>query len=149
MRTGHDSQGPVQNEVMGLVHKVFRISRWRPQRKTQGGLRRGACEASPTGAALAAATQDHKRWSCTPTPLGRDANSKFKVQSLLSVHHLHTIISLKNPQFNHPKSGTTCTCNGGCKRGQGPGGPAGQTQEAGLAWGNRRGDVGRGWALES
>ena len=54
MRTGHDSHGPVQNEDVGLVHKVFRISRWRPQRKMQGGLRRGAREASPTGAALAA-----------------------------------------------------------------------------------------------
>lgn len=63
-----------------------------------------------------------------PRPLGRDANSKFKVRSLLRVHHLHTIINLKNPQFNHPKLGTACTCDGGSKRDQGPGGSAGWTR---------------------
>ena len=98
-----------------------------------------------------------------PRPPGRDPTSKFKerslpsmhptskfkVRSLLSTHHLHAIISLKNPQFNHPKSATACTCNGGCKRDQGPGGSAGGHPGGGLAWGCRRGDVGRGWALES
>lgn len=28
VRIGRDLQGPVQNEDVGLVHKVFRISRW-------------------------------------------------------------------------------------------------------------------------
>lgn len=83
-----------------------------------------------------------------PRPPGRDPNSKFKVRSLLSMHHLHAIINLKNPQFNPPKLGTACTCNGGCKRDQGPGGVCrGGAQEARLAWGCRRGDVGKGVGL--
>ena len=106
-----------------------------------------------------------------PRPPGRDPNSKFKVrslpsmhptskfkvQSLLSMHHLHAIINLKNPQFNHPKSGTACTCHGGCKKDQGPGGSAGGAprRRAGLGMQKRRCGKGVGlrelmhWAVGS
>lgn len=128
VRTGHDSQGPVQNEDVGLVHQVFRISRQRPQRKTQGNSDVVPVKPAPRGLHLQLPPSITRDGPARPRPLGRDANSKFKVRSLLRVHHLHTIINLKNPQFNHPKSGTACTCDGGSKRDQGPGGSAGRTR---------------------
>lgn len=85
-----------------------------------------------------------------PRPPGRDPNSKLKVRSLLSMHHLHAIINLKNPQFNPPKLGTACTCNGGCKRDQGPGGSAGGAPRRPGWPGDVEGEMWeRGWALES
>ena len=56
--------------------------------------------------------------------LGRDLNSKFKVQFLPSVYHFHTIINLKNLKSNHHKSGMVCTCDGGYRKGPGLGGSA-------------------------
>lgn len=56
--------------------------------------------------------------------LGRDPNSKFKVQFLPRVYHFHTIINLKNLKSNHHKSGTVCTCDGGYRKGPGLGGSA-------------------------
>ena len=43
------------------------------------------------------------------THLGKDEHLKLKVQFLLNVYCFYTIVKLKNPELNHPKSGTSCS----------------------------------------
>ena len=86
--------------------------------------------------------------------LGRDLNSKFKVQFLTSVYHFHTIINLKNLKFQPPQVGDGLHLRWRLQEGPRPGGicvgsvfeaPLGAawgTQEAGLAWGCTKGDGG-------